>query len=46
VERPGDDAVALAVEIRADVDEKGTLLGGRESFGRFERCDPRACGIE
>ena len=46
VERAGNDAVALAVAVRANVDQEGAPFGRRQCFGRFEPLDPRLRRLE
>ena len=46
MERTGNDPVALAVGVCANVDQQGTLLNGGERFGRLEPLDPRAGRVE
>ena len=46
VERAGNDAVALAVDIGANVDEKGAPFDRRQRFTRFEPFDPRLRGFD
>ena len=46
VERAGNDAVALAVDVRTDIDEQRAPLRRRESVGRFEPVDPRLRSLE
>ena len=46
VERAGNDAVSLAVEVGANVDQEDTAFGCGERLGRFELLDPRPCRVE
>ena len=46
VERAGNDAVALTVDLRTDVDQQRAPLGRREGVGRFEPDDPRLRSLE
>jgi hypothetical protein len=46
VERAGDDAFALAVEIGANVDQEGAPFSRHQCFSRFEPLDPCLCRVE
>jgi hypothetical protein len=46
VERAGDDAIAFAVEVGANVDEQGSRLDCCECLGRFVASDPGSGRVE
>jgi hypothetical protein len=46
VERAGNDAVELALEVGANVDQKSAPLDGRECVGGLEPLDPRFRRLE
>jgi hypothetical protein len=46
VERAGDDAVAFAVQVGANVDQHSSAFDRRECIGWFIACDPCAGSVE
>ena len=46
VQRARDDAVALTIDDRADVDDQRSSLNGAERRPRFVAVDPSACLVE